>query len=133
MSQYSPDFRLKIVTAYFTDDEVSIRKVAERFSISTKTVTDLLRQYRETQDLTPKKPGPAKGCKLDAHREFIHTMVNEHPDWTLRQYCDHLLEHREIYSSVSTMCEFLKKENLTLKKRLIGERRLPVRRFKSSD
>ncbi len=29
MSQYSPDFRLKIVTAYFTDDEASIRKVAE--------------------------------------------------------------------------------------------------------
>lgn len=129
---YSPDFRLKIVTAYFTDDKKSIRKVAERFLVSTKTVTDLLKQYRETQDLTPKRPGPAKHCKLDDHQEFIHTMVAEHPDWTLKQYCDHLLEHKEVYSSVSTMCEYLKKENLTLKKRLIGGRRLPVKRFKSS-
>lgn len=132
MTQYSPDFRLKIVTAYLTDDKATIRGVAERFSVSPQTVTDLLRQYRETQDLTPKKPGPAKHCKLDEHQEFIHTMVTEHPDWTLRQYCDHLLEHREVYSSVSTMCEFLKKENITLKKRLIGERRLPAKKFRSS-
>ncbi|NJL98100.1 MAG: IS630 family transposase [Synechococcaceae cyanobacterium SM2_3_2] len=44
-------------------------------------------------------------------------MVEDHPDWTLRQYCDYLLEHLGIYFNIGGMCQFLKKEKLTLKKK----------------
>jgi putative transposase len=60
-------------------------------------------------------------------------MVHNHPDWTLRQYCDYSLEQRQIYANLSTMCEFLQKEKLTLKKRPIGVRKLLHKQDKLND
>lgn len=132
MSRYSLDIRHKVVTAYQLGN-TSIRKLAEQFMMSPVTVQKYLNQYRDTQDLTPLKPGPTKPGKLVPHRDFIIQMVADHPDWTLRQYCDYLLEHRQLYSSIGGMCQFLQKENLTLKKRLIVGRRLPVQQGSNKD
>ncbi|EDZ92665.1 hypothetical protein SPLC1_S410200 [Arthrospira platensis C1] len=45
-------------------------------------------------------------------------MVQDYPDGTVRQYREHLLNELDVYVSVGGMCEFLKKEELTLKKNL---------------
>ncbi|NJL98130.1 MAG: transposase [Synechococcaceae cyanobacterium SM2_3_2] len=123
MSCYSLDIRHKVVTAYHLGN-TSIRKLAHQFTMSPVTIQKYLNQYRDTQDLTPLKPDPTKPGKLFLHRDFIVQMVEDYPDWTLRQYCDYLLEHLQIYSSIGGMCQFLKKEKLTLKKRPIVGRRL---------
>ncbi|NJO52354.1 MAG: IS630 family transposase [Leptolyngbyaceae cyanobacterium RM2_2_4] len=116
MSRYSLGIRQKVVTAYHLSN-ISIRKLAQQFMMSPVTVQKYLNQDRDTQDLTPLKPGPTKPGKLFPHRDFIVQMVADHPDWTLRQYCDYLLEHLEIYSSIGGMCQFLQKEKLTPKKK----------------
>lgn len=116
MSRYSVDLREKVVTAYKLG-KGSIRQLADQFMISATTVYGYIKQYRESQDLTPKKPGPKRPGKLEAYRDFIVQMVQDHPDWTIRQYREHLLNEKDVYVSVGGMCEFLKKEQLTLKKK----------------
>ncbi|MEN9231891.1 MAG: transposase [Thermostichus sp. DG02_5_bins_236] len=118
MSRYSLDICRKVVTAYHLG-HTSIRKLAQQFTMSPVTVQKYLNQYRDTQDLTPLKLGPTKPGKLFPHRDFIVQMVEEHPDWTLRQYCDYLLDHHQTYCSIGGMCQFLQKEKLTLKKDLL--------------
>jgi len=117
MSRYSLDFRRKVVTAYELGFG-SIRQLADQFMISPATVHSYIFRHRETQDITPKNPGPNRPGKLEPHRDFIVQMVKDYPDWTVRQDREHLLEKQEIYVSVGGMCEFLKKEGLTLKKNL---------------
>jgi transposase len=132
MTCYSIDIRYKVVQAYH-QGKLSIRKLAEQFMISPATVQKFLKQYRETQDLTPQKLGTHRESKLESQKEFILQMVELHPDWTLQQYCEYLAEQRNVDASLSTLCRFLKKENLTLKKKLTGARRLPQKKDKISD
>ncbi|GAB4218009.1 MAG: hypothetical protein OHK0012_24930 [Synechococcales cyanobacterium] len=89
MGAYSLDIRRKVVVAYQLGN-TSIRQLAKQFTMSTTTVQKLLRQYRETQDLTPQKPGTKMVNKLEEHRDSLLEMVAAHPDWTLVQYCEHL-------------------------------------------
>ena len=117
MSRYSVDLREKVVTAYQLG-KGSIRQLADQFMISPNTVYGYIKKYRENQDLTPKKPGPKRPGKLEAYRAFIVQMVQNHQDWTVRQYREYLLTEAKVYVSVGGMCEFLKKEQLTLKKKL---------------
>jgi transposase len=131
MSRYSLDLRKKVVEAR-EQHGTSIRNLAQRFAMSPATVHKLLKQYQTTQNLQPAKPGPKKPGKLKLNREFILEMVAQHPDWTLQQYCDTLLEERQIYTSLSGMCEFLSQEKITLKKRPIGVRRLPASQVRNS-
>lgn len=70
-----------------------------------------------TGDITPRKPGGAKPSQLVGMESVIIEMVAEHPDWTLQQYCDYLAAQTEITVSISVMCRFLQKQNLTLKKK----------------
>jgi transposase len=47
-------------------------------------------------------------------------MVNEHSDYTLSEYCEYWEEKTGVRLSASAMCRFLKKQNLTLKKKHSG-------------
>ena len=54
MSPLSKDIREKIVSTY-EEGNTSVRKVAERFKVSKNTVHKLVKQKRETGDISPKK------------------------------------------------------------------------------
>ncbi|NUN66994.1 transposase (plasmid) [Pseudanabaena biceps] len=82
MTAYSLDFRGKIVSAYEAGN-TSIRKVAERFMVTKRTVHRLMKQNRETGDLTSKKVSTNKPSPLEVHKEIIVETVEQHPDWTL--------------------------------------------------
>lgn len=116
MVAYSVDLRAKIVAAY-EEGKTSIRKVAERFMVSKGVVQRLIKQNAMTGDITPRKPGGAKPSQLVGIEPVIIEMVAEHPDWTLQQYCDQLAAQTGIAVSISVMCRFLQKQNLTLKKK----------------
>ena len=91
MSRYSVDLRKKVINAYKLG-KGSIRQLADQFMISPATIYSYLKKDRENQDLTPKKPGPNRPGKLESYRDFIIQMVQDHPDWTVRQYREHFLE-----------------------------------------
>lgn len=115
MSRYSIDFRQKIVTAY-QSGEGSIRMIAKRFLVSPETVRRLLNQHRLTGDLTPQKCGSRKKSVLSQHQDVALKVVEEHPDWTLRQYCEFLIDKLGVNVSTSMMDRFCREHNLTLKK-----------------
>lgn len=131
MGAYSLDIRRKVVAAYQLGN-TSIRQLAKRFTMSTTTVQKLLRQYRETQDLTPQKTGTKKVSKLEAHRDFLLDMVASYPDWTLIQYAEYLHNQRGVEASPSILCRFFQREQITLKKRPIGTRVWSQRKSKTS-
>ena len=115
MPVYSMDIREKIVSAYEKGD-TSIRKVAKRFMVSKGVVTRLLNQKKTTGDLSPKPANGGKPSQLALHQAAIIEMVNQHPDWTLEEYCEHWQERSGTRFSASAMCQFLSKQNLSLKK-----------------
>ena len=56
MKAFSVDLRKKIVTAHLVEN-LSIRKVAVKFSVSKSLVQKLVKQQRVDGNLQPKKPG----------------------------------------------------------------------------
>ena len=79
------DLRQRVVAAYLAG-QTSIRQVAERFMVTKKTVHRWVRQYQQTQDLTPKKVGTKRVGILEQHRQEVMAIIAEHPDFYLWQY-----------------------------------------------
>lgn len=115
MTRYSIDFRRKMIEAY-EQDKNSMREVAKRFLVSPDTVRRLLKQYRQTGDLAPKKCGSKKKSVLAEHEAKVIEVVEEHPDYTLWQYCEHLRDVLGVNVSTSMMDRFCQQHNLTVKK-----------------
>lgn len=116
---YSLDLRKKIVEAYETG-KTSIRKVAKQFMVNPKTVERLVKQNRERGNLEAKKAGNPTPSQLEAHKELVIATVEANSDWTLAQYCEEIGEKTGVHVTTGAMCRYLKKQNLTLKKRHIG-------------
>ena len=115
MTTHSLDLRNRVVACYNAGN-ISIRKVAERFMVNKKTVHQWLQRYREQGNVEAKKATSTKKSQLDAHRETVHKMVEEHPDYTLAEYCEVCEDRTGVRLSESAMCRFLNKENLSRKK-----------------
>jgi transposase len=127
MTTYSLELRQRIVAAY-QQGNTSIRKVAERFMVTKRTVHRLVKQYAETGDLTPKKVGTKKTSLLEDHKDKVVALVEQYPDWTLWQYCEAIEAQTGVSVSTGTMCRFLAKHELTLKKRLSAAKKLSVKK-----
>ena len=84
--------------------------------VSKGVVTRLLNQKKTTGDLSPKRATGGKPSQLAPHQAEIIDMVNQHPDWTLEEYCEQWQELSGTRLSASAMCRFLNKQNLSLKK-----------------
>jgi transposase len=129
MSRYSLDFRKKIVETY-EQGGTSIRKVAQRFQVSPDTVRRLLKQKRETGDLSPRKCGTKRKSILSQHEKAVLEIVEAQPDLTLWQYCEVIREKLDINVNTSMMDRFLKEQEITLKKNIqaskSGHRRSPT-------
>lgn len=116
MNPLSHDIRERIVSTYEAGN-TSIRKVATRFRVSPTTVQTLLRQKRETGNLMPKQARGGKPSQLAGHEKEIQALVEEHPDYTLAEYCEAWEDLGGARMSESVMCRFLQKLKLTRKKK----------------
>jgi hypothetical protein len=58
----------------------TIREVAKRFMVTKRTVHRLVQQYKQTQDLTPKKVGTKRVGILEQNQVAILAIVEEYPD-----------------------------------------------------
>lgn len=56
MKPYSIDLRQKIIKVY-EQENISIRKLAQRFQVSKSFIQKLIKQYRETGDINPQVQG----------------------------------------------------------------------------
>ena len=85
--------------------------------VTKRTAHRLVQQYKQTQDLTPKKVGTKRVGILEQHQVEILAIVEAYPDKCLCQYLEIMGERLGIHVSISTLHSFLKKHKITLKKR----------------
>ncbi len=130
MPTHSLDLRHRVVAAYQAGG-TSIRQVAERFMVTKRTVHRWVRQYQDTQDLTPKKVGTKRIGILDQNYSKVMEIIVAYPDKCLWQYRDMISEQLGINVSTVTIHNFLKKHGLTLKKRRSAAPKPTIKRHKS--
>lgn len=116
MQPYSVDFRKKIIEVY-EQEETSIRKLAQRFKVAKSLVQKLIKQYRETGELSPRKSGGSPPKKLDSEQLIILIeIIESNNDATLEELCELLEEKIEVKVSRATMGRITTKLNYSVKK-----------------
>ena len=116
MQPYSLDLREKIISTYEAGN-TSIRKVAERFQVSKNTVQSLVKRKQATGTLKPATATGGKASQLAGYEQEIAEMIETHQDYTLAEYCEYWQDKTGVRVSESTMCRFLQKQQLTVKKK----------------
>lgn len=133
MKPYSIDFRQKIIDVY-ENEKTSIRKLAERFRVAKSFIQKLVKQYRETQDISPKRQGGSPPRKLNSEQLIILVEIMEsNNDATLEELCDLLYEKTEIKVSVSTMGRITQKLDYTWKKKLCMQQKKSEKTYKKKE
>lgn len=116
MQPYSVDFRTKIIEVY-EQEEISIRKLAERFKVAKSFVQKLIKQYKETRELSAKKSGGSPPRKLNSEQLIILIeIIENNNDATLEELCELLEKKIEVKVSRSTMGRITTQLNYSVKK-----------------
>ena len=117
MSALSLDLRKRIVAAFDRGGRKQ-KEVAELFSVSAGTVSKLLRQRRDTGDLSPLY----SNCKgkpkiLAADEQRLRELVSAKPDMTLTE----LRDGAGLNCTIQAVHYALGRMGITFKKRLSGQ------------
>lgn len=103
MKAYSQDLRARIVRSYL-NKEGSQRQLAARYSVSLSFVRDLLRQVRETGELSPKPHGGGRRPRLDPDAlDFLGRLVQAAPRASLDELGEILARERGVRVSRATL------------------------------
>ena len=109
MRPYSQDIRIRVVRAYQQGAQ-SQREIARRFNVSLTFVRILLKRYRETGSMAPRKRGSSMSSKIDKESlQLILTLVADDPLLPLSGLCERLAQQRQIRISKATMWRTLRK------------------------
>jgi transposase len=121
MRAYSLDLRQKVITAVERGDS-TIAEVAATFGVGLTFVKKMLRQHRETGDLSPRPHGGGQVPRLAAkHLKLLCAEVARHPDKTVVALRDHLEERAALGVSTPTVSRALSRLGLSRKKKSDGE------------
>ena len=116
MKPYSIDFRQKIIEVY-EQENISIRKLAQRFKVAKSFIQKLLKQYRETGDINPQVQGGHPPIKLQGEQLItLIEIIESNNDATLEELCELLQAKTGITISRSTMGRITRQLNYTVKK-----------------
>lgn len=117
MAAYSLDLREKILLAW-KNKENTQRGLAERFKVSLSFISNFLRRYKETNEISPRPQGGDRRSKIKGKdEEFLKTMVAEQSDIYLREIQENLQKSQGIQISLSGLSNKLKSLNLQRKKK----------------
>jgi transposase len=116
MKSYSIDFREKIVAAHI-EKNISIRKVANIFSVSKSLVQKLVKQQKFDGNLQPKPRGKPQFSHLTNAEIELRELVEMHPDATLIELCELFADKTGNLVGRSAMCSALQKLGLNRKKK----------------
>jgi transposase len=89
------DLREKIVAAHLLEN-ISIRKVAAKFSVSKSLVQKLVKQQRVDGNLKPKQRGKPQFSHLKNAEADLRIMVADNLMQLYRNFVNYLLQRREI-------------------------------------
>ena len=121
MRAYSLDLRQKVVAAVERGDS-TIEGVAAAFGVGPTFVKKMLRQHRETGDLSPRPHAGGHVPRLaDKHLKLLRSEVARRPDKTVPALRDHLEARTGISVSTPTVSRALSRLGLSRKKNGGGE------------
>lgn len=136
MKYYSVDLRQKIINVYETEP-LSQRKIAKRFCVALSFVQKLLKQYRQTKDISPQThrcSGLLKLIKLTPSQLVILAeLIEVNNDATLEELCKLLHEKVGVTISRATMGRMTQRLKITVKKKRSFRRVKAPKGFKTSD
>lgn len=116
MKAYSLDLRQRIVRAY-EQEHGTIPEIAERFSVSVAFVNKMLRQWRDTGDLTPLPHGGGKPPSLSKRQlQLLKRKVQQQGDPSLTELQSLLSEQEQVNVHLSTISRALSRLGLPRKK-----------------
>ena len=96
MKAYSVDFRKKIVETY-ESEKISQAKLAKRFNVAKSFVQKLLKQWRETGNLEPRRSSGGQKLKLSSSQIIcVGDWVSEKNDITLKEIKKRLEEQEKV-------------------------------------
>src|SRR5215213_1471685 len=117
MRAYSLDLRQKVVAAVERGDS-TIEEVAASFGVGQTFVKKMLRQHRETGDLSPRPHGGGHKPRLSAkHLKMLRSEVARQPDKTVEALREHLAERAQVSVSAPTISRALSRLDLPRKKK----------------
>jgi len=123
MKPYSIDLRQKIVEVH-EREKISIRKLAQRFQVAKSFVQKILKQYRETGDLSPKAQGGSPPRKLQGEQLVtLIEIIESNNDATLEELCDLLEDKIKVKVSRATMGRITLELNYSVKKNSLRSRK----------
>jgi len=106
---YSYDIRIRVVQAC-RNGEGSQRQIARRYNVSLTFVQDLLKRYRETGNIIPRRYTGGHHSKIDdVSLQLILTLVDHDPLLPLSRLCERLAHERQLRISRATMWRTLRK------------------------
>jgi transposase len=116
MKSYSVDLREKIVAAHI-EKNISIRKVANIFSVTKSLVQKLVKQQKVDGNLQSKPRGKPQFSHLTNADIELRELVAAHPDATLIELCEFFADKTGNFVGRSAMCSALQKLGLNRKKK----------------
>lgn len=116
MKSYSVELREKIVAAH-VEKNISIRKVANIFSVTKSLVQKLVKQQELDGNLQPKRRGKPQFSHLTNADTELRELVEAHPDATLIELCELFADKTGNWVGRSAMCRALQKLGLNRKKK----------------
>lgn len=123
MRAYSIDLREKIVKLY-EEGKISQRKLAKQFDVALSFIEKLIKQYRQTGSVEPKKRIVQTPTKLNHEQLMVlEKLVEENNDATLDELSQMLHEQTGVLISRVTVARMLKKLNITFKKNIASNRK----------
>jgi transposase len=116
MKPYPIEFRRKIISVY-EQENMSIRKLAQRFQVAKSFIQKLLKQYQQTGDLNPKPQGGSPPSLVQEEQLItLIEIIESNNDATLEELCDLFQEVRGIKVSRATMGRITLQLNYSVKK-----------------
>jgi len=112
---YGQDLRDRVIEAGLTGP--SLRQAARRYQVAASTAIGWLKRASVEGERGARAQGRPRGSKLDAHREFVLSRLDEKPDLTLQGMQKLLSEERGVRASLSTIWGLLSDARRTFKKK----------------
>ena len=116
----SNDLRERVVA--FVEAGHSRRAAAARFDVSPSFVINLMSLYRETGCVEPRLRGGPRRVKLDPHRAFILSKIEDQADITMPELVEELLAATGTRADPSSLSRWLIRNGYRVKKNSAGIR-----------
>jgi transposase len=114
---YSQDLRERVIEAGLTGP--SLRQAAGQFAVAASTAIGWVKRLYVEGERGARRQGRPRGSKLDPHKEFLLSRLQEEPDMTLERMQRLLSEERGVRASLSTIWGLLDQAEQTFKKKSV--------------